>query len=114
MPPSVRTTTSLPTQSPRRTYSGMTSLVRNTPATEAASLSLVAAYDRPSGSTNSEMPELAARATPMRVSIVRSTRWEACCAGALVLPNQASLVTLMKKSAPCARYSRAASSNADS
>src|SRR5439155_25237520 len=97
MPVRVSATTRVPTQSPNRTYSGITSVVRITPATNVRVSSLVAWYVRPIGSTNSEIPEFAARATPMRVSIARRIRCDACCRGAVVAPNHASLVMLSKK-----------------
>src|SRR5690348_17834404 len=76
--PRVATTTSVPTQSPQRTYSGITSLVRSRPATAASCSKPVSIDVRPSGSTSSEMPSFAARAIPARVSIARITRWVAC------------------------------------
>src|SRR2546425_10533238 len=60
--PKVASTHSVPTQSPRRTYRGITSLVRSRSATIASCSRPVSAYVCPRGSRNSEIPSFAARA----------------------------------------------------
>src|SRR5439155_1654249 len=77
--PTAAITASVPTQSPSRTYQGSTSLVTSVLASAVRTSRRVAAWTWPSGSTVAEMPELAARAMPMRVSMARITKCLKCC-----------------------------------
>src|SRR5690606_37061050 len=92
----------LPSQSPQRAYSVTTSVVYTVATRTAGSNSGVRSYVRPSGSTNIEIPVLAARATPTRCSIARITRCAGCCHSAVVRPYHvarpyhASLVMLTR------------------
>src|SRR5207253_2470166 len=72
--PSVAITASVPTQSPSRTYSVVTSLVMSVLASAVRTSSAVASCTWPNGSTVPEMPEFAARAIPTRASMARITR----------------------------------------
>src|SRR2546425_7011506 len=75
---SVPTTAARPTQSPSPTYSVVTSVVTSLLATTATSSRRVASCTPPRGSIVSVMPEFAARAMPIRVSMARITRCVAC------------------------------------
>ena len=54
----------------------------------------------PLGSIKPEIPVLAALAMALRFSTALNTAMEKCCMGAEVCPNQASLVMVVRISAP--------------